>query len=327
MRPRKSAGLSHCLTRLNGSVTALATPFLNGDVDLEAVSLLCERQVRAGTAGLVVCGSTGEGASLTEAEQGAVIAASVEAAGSAMPVIAGCNAASTAGACALAAMAARNGAAALLCSAPAYVKATQDGIMAHIRAVSLAADLPIMLYDIPGRVGVAVEDETIARLFEAGFIAAMKDATANLARPPRLRALCGPALVQMTGDDGTAAAYRAMGGHGCVSVTSNIVPGLCARLHEAWDGGDLEAMARIRDLLAPLHDALFAESNPIPLKAALFALRLCAGELRLPLTRATAATRDRLATVLSGVLTAERAACDAGLRRPVGIRPSLTVVH
>ena len=327
MKRLKSADRPNALSRLTGSVTALATPFLNGDVDLEAVGLLCERQVRGGTAAIVVCGSTGEGPSLTEQEQGAIIAAAVEAAGPALPIIAGCNAGCTAGAASLAGVALRNGAAGLLVSPTPYVKPTQEGIVTHIRAITLAADLPVMLYDIPGRVGVGIEDATIARLFEAGFIAAVKDATANLARPPRLRALCGDGLVQMTGDDGTAAAYRAMGGQGCVSVTANVVPGLCAQMHDAWDRGDHEAMGRIRDLLAPLHDALFAESNPIPLKAALFALRLCSDELRLPLTRAAIATRDRLATVLAGVLAAEKAAADRAAHRPEVVRPSLTVVH
>ena len=324
---RKPPADAGCLSGLTGSVTALATPLLKGDVDLEAVSMLCERQVKGGTAAIVVCGSTGEGASLTEAEQGSLIAAAVEAVGQRVPVIAGCNAGCTSSATSLAAAAARNGAAGLLCSPPPYVKPTQDGIMAHIRAITFAANLPIMLYDIPGRVGVAIDDDTIARLFEAGSIVALKDATANLARPPRLRALCGPGLVQMTGDDATACAYRAMGGHGCVSVTANLVPALCAQMHDAWDRGDMIVMARIRDQLAPLHDALFAEANPIPLKAALFALRLCSGELRLPLTRASAMTRHRLATVLVDVLAAEKAAgCAAAgiLPRP---RPSVTVVH
>ena len=327
MKRVKSADRSNTLSGLTGSVTALATPFLNGGVDLEAVALLCERQVRGGTAAIVVCGSTGEGPSLTEQEQGAIVAAAVEAVGPALPIIAGCNAGCTAEAANLAGVALRNGAGALLVSPTPYVKPTQEGIMTHIRAITCAADLPIMLYDIPGRVGVGIEDETIARLFEAGFVAAVKDATANLTRPPRLRALCGEHLVQMTGDDATAAAYRAMGGQGCVSVTANVVPALCAQMHDAWDHGEHEALGRIRDLLAPLHDALFAESNPIPLKAALFALRLCSGELRLPLTGATAATQGRLATMLAGILAAEKAAVDRAAHRPPAIRPSLTVVH
>lgn len=318
MTPRSAPEPAGGLAGLGGSLTALATPFLNGEVDLEAVHALCDRQARRGTAAVVVCGSMGEGASLSVAEQGAVIAAAVQGLAGRIPVIAGCGAPATAAAAALACSAARHGAAALLCSPPPYVKPTQEGIAAHVRAVGHAAGLPVMLYDIPGRVGVAVADQTVARLFEAGLVFALKDAGGDLARPARLRALCGPGLVQLTGDDATAAGHRAMGGHGCVSVTANVVPALCAQLHAAWDRADLPAVAQLRDVLAPLHDALFLESNPIPLKAALLMLRLCPGELRLPLTRASAATRERLSHVLSGVLAAEEAA--SGQRRLAMVR-------
>lgn len=294
--------------RFGGSAVALATPFRAGAIDAEAASRLCERQVQRGTAAIVVCGSTGEGPALSLAEQARMIAIAIEAVSGQVPVIAGCGAPATDMAVALAQSATRTGAAALLCSPPPYVKPTQDGIIAHIRAVSRAAGLPVILYDVPGRTGVAVTDETVAHLFESGHITAIKDATGDLSRPPRLRALCGAGLGQLTGDDATAAAYRAMGGHGCVSVTANVAPALCAQLQAAWDRGDLGSFARIRDLLAPLHEALFLESNPIPLKAALNVLRLCTGDLRLPLTRASLATRDRLALVLASVIAAEEEA-------------------
>ena len=232
-----------------------------------------------------------------------------------VPVIAGCGAPCTDGAVRLAEAAARGGAQALLVAPPPYSKPSQDGIVAHVRAVAHASDLPIVVYDVPGRTGVAIADATVGRLFGCGLIAAIKDASGDLARPGRLRALCGAGLVQLTGDDGTAAAYRAMGGHGCISVTANIAPMLCARLHEAWDAGDLANFARIRDVLAPLHDALFLDSNPVPLKAALSMLRLCTGDLRLPLLRAPATTRDRLADVLTAVMVAEDAEV-AGRARP-----------
>jgi 4-hydroxy-tetrahydrodipicolinate synthase len=180
-----------------------------------------------------------------------------------------------------------------------------------VRAVAHAVDRPVMLYDVPSRTGVAIADETVARLFEQGLIAALKDATGDLARPPRLRALCGPALAQFTGEDACAAAHRAMGGIGCVSVSANVAPALCAALHRAWDAGNLVAFARLRDLLDPLHRSLFAESNPIPLKAALASLRLCADGVRLPLTRAVPATRERLIGVLARVMPAEDSAVRA----------------
>ena len=305
-RPR-SANLAGCFANLGGSVTAMITPFRNGDLDLESIAKLCERQVRGDTSALVVCGSTGEGQSLSEFEHGSVVAVAVDVAAGRIPVIAGCSAPSTRLAAALAQSAARNGADGLLCSAPSYSKPTQAGIVEHVRAVAYAADLPIMLYDVPSRVGVSVENATIAQLFEEGHIAAVKDATGDLARPGRLRACCGDTLVQMTGEDATALGYRAMGGHGCVSVTSNVVPALCAELHAAWLRNDRDNAERIRNLLGPLHDALFTESNPIPLKSALALLGLCTGEMRLPLTRASEATKDRLSAILTNVLPAEQA--------------------
>jgi 4-hydroxy-tetrahydrodipicolinate synthase len=234
-----------------------------------------------------------------------------------VPVIAGCTAAATEASVSLATAAARAGADALLLAPPPYMKPTQEGIIAHVGAVMGAADLPIVLYDVPARTGVAVADATVARLFEQGLIAAIKDATADLSRPPRLRALCGEQLLQFGGDDATAVAYRAMGGVGCVSVTANVTPALCAALHRSWDEGDLARVARLRDLLDPLHQALFIESNPIPLKAALAAVALCGGELRLPLTRASENTRLRLQHVLDTVMPVEERT--AARPRPVSL--------
>ena len=298
------------LDRLAGSLVAMVTPFGNGTVDHAALALLCERQVRAGTAALVVCGSTGEAASLSPAEHARVVAVAVEAAAARVPVIAGCGAPSTDAAADLALAAARNGASALLSAPPPYVRPTQAGIASHIHAVARAADLPVILYDVPARTGVAVADETVARLFQCGVVAGIKDAAGDLSRPPRLRALCGPELLQFTGDDATVPAYLAMGGHGCISVTANVLPGLSARMHLAWRGGDLDEVGRVRDLLAPLHDALFHETNPIPVKAALSLIGLCDDGMRLPLTRATADTVARLSPLLRRLLPAEDEVAD-----------------
>ena len=311
----------NCMTTLTGSVVALATPFRDHAVDVNGLAALCERQIARGTQALVVCGSTGEAALLSAAEYARVVRAAVEASGGRRPVIAGCGAVATQAAAELATVAAAAGADGLLCAPPAYVKPTQEGIFAHIRAIAHAADLPVMLYDVPGRTAVAVADATVARLFERSLIVAIKDATADLARPPRLAALCGSGLVQMSGDDATAAAHRAMGGHGCVSVTANVTPALCARLHRAWAAGDLAGLARLRDLLAPLHEGLFLESNPIPLKAALDMLGLCGPELRLPLTGAGQPTRERLDRILQRIGPAEAAACGALPR--AGTAPTL----
>ena len=294
------------LDGIGGSLVALPTPFRDTAIDEAALIALVERQITRGTAALVACGSTGEASSLTQAEAAHVIGIVVRAAAGRVPVIAGCTAACTERSVALAVDAARSGADALLCAPPPYSKPTQHGIAAHIRAVATAAKLPVVIYDVPGRTGVAIADATVARLFEDGLIIGIKDATADLSRPPRLRALCGDALHQYSGDDATAGAHRAMGGSGCISVTANVTPTLCAKLHLAWDEGDLATFARVRDLLDPLHAALFTESNPIPLKAALAEQGLCLDAVRLPLTRAVPATVSRLREVMAAVIAAKR---------------------
>jgi 4-hydroxy-tetrahydrodipicolinate synthase len=290
-----------------GSLTALVTPFRQTRVDWDALGCLTERQIARGTAAIIACGSTGEAAGLTQPEYSRAIHAVVEAAAGRVPVIAGCTALSTSAASALGMEAAGAGADALLCAVPPYVKPGQQGIFAHIRAIAHTTDLPIVLYDVPSRAGVPIADDTVARLFDAQYIVGLKDATADVSRPPRLRALCGDALLQWSGDDATTPAYRAMGGNGCISVTANVTPGLCARLHAAWDEGDLKRFGELRDLLAPLSTALFVESNPIPVKAALAHLKLCANEVRLPLTRGTAATAEKLIAVLAPIMRAEEA--------------------
>jgi 4-hydroxy-tetrahydrodipicolinate synthase len=300
------------ITGVGGSLTALATPFRHTRVDWEALSRLCERQVSRGTAALIVCGSTGEAAALTQPEYARAVHTVVAAAAGRVPVIAGCTALSTSAAIALGMEAVTAGADALLCAVPPYVKPSQEGIFAHVRAIAHATDLPIVLYDVPSRSGVAIADETVARLHEAQYILGLKDATADLSRPARLRARCGDRFMQWSGDDATAPAYRAMGGIGCISVTANVAPALCALLHSAWDNGDLARFSELRDLLDPLHAALFQESNPVPVKAALAILKLCGNEMRLPLTRATLATEARLAAVLAPIMRAE----DAAAQRP-----------
>ena len=290
-----------------GSFTALPTPFHAGNIERDCLARLCERQIDRGTAALVVCGSTGEAASMRPEEHRLAIRIVVEAVAGRVPVIAGCGALSTDMAVELAVAAVHSGADALLCAPPSYVKPTQSGISAHMKAIHAAAQLPVMVYDVPSRTGVSVANDTLARLYEEGVVFGLKDATADLSRVPRLRALCGESFLQMSGDDGTAAAYRATGGHGCISVTANVAPALCSVLHRSWDGSDLSTFARARDRLAELGDALFLESNPIPLKAALSILGLMKAELRLPLTPPSQATFDRLANPLRAVMAMEEA--------------------
>lgn len=293
------------ISGLDGSLTALATPFRDSCVDEDALSRLSERQIDRGTAALVACGSTGEAASLTASEYARAVRVVVGASNGRVPVIAGCTATSTAVAISLGIEAATAGADALLCAVPPYVKPTQEGIFAHIRAIAHATDLPVVLYDVPSRSGVGIHDDTVVRLRDAELIVGLKDASADTSRPVRLRARCGDAFQQWSGDDATAAAYRAMGGTGCISVTANVVPALCALLHRAWDRGDLVRFAALRDMLDPVHAVLFAESNPIPVKAALAQLGLCRDDVRLPLSRATPATQQKLLAVLAPVMSAE----------------------
>jgi 4-hydroxy-tetrahydrodipicolinate synthase len=288
-----------------GSMTALATPFKDGLIDQTAFVRLCQRQIARGTTAVIVCGSTGEASSLQPEEYETLIRLAVETANGKVPVIAGCGGPSTEAAATAAVLAARCGATALLCAPTPYVKPSQEGIITHMRTLEHVSDLPLIAYDVPGRVGVAIKDETVAALFERGLAVGIKDATADLARPARLRALCGADLVQLSGDDATAAPYRAAGGDGCISVTANLTPSLCALLHRSWDDGDLASFANIRDLLTPLHDALFMESNPVPLKAALSALGLAEADVRLPLLRAGDATTSKLASILGRVMSRE----------------------
>src|SRR5215472_11038308 len=238
---------------LSGSLTAIVTPLRDGDVDWKSLAQMAQRQIERGTAALVVCGSTGEAGTLILEEYGQAVRTVCAVAVGQVPVIAGCTALATSTAVAMGQEAASAGADALLCAAPPYVKPTQDGVVAHVRAIAHATDLPIVLYDVPSRSGVPISDETVVRLHDAELIVGLKDASADVSRPIRLRARCGEALIQWSGEDATAAAHRAMGGTGCISVTANVAPRLCAMMHQAWDCGDLGRFSALRDLLDPLH--------------------------------------------------------------------------
>lgn len=292
---------------LGGTIPALVTPFRPGDGELDEPALACLalRAVSRGATAVVACGSTGEAAALLPAEQARAIRTLSDALGGRVPLVAGIGGSCTQAAVDLALAARACGATALLCAAPPYVRPSQDGMAAHLRAVSRAASLPVILYDVPARTGVRFADETVAQLFEAGAITAIKDATADLSRPARLRRLCGPGLRQLSGDDATALAHLAQGGTGCISVSANIAPGLCAALQRAWRQGDLARAQALDDLLAPLHEALFAASNPGPVKAALGLLGLCDWTPRLPLLRAGDALLARLEALLPEVMQVE----------------------
>lgn len=289
-----------------GSITALVTPFTgeNGQsIDFDAFDALIERQIAACTSALVPCGTTGESPVLTHDEHGRIVQRCVRAVKGRVPVIAGTGSNSTSEAIALSRQAADCGADALLIVAPYYNKPTQEGLYAHFKAIHDATALPIILYNIPGRCVVDITPDTCARLADLPRIAGIKDATNDLTRPAALRERIAKPFALLSGEDATAPAFLAMGGHGCISVTANVAPDLCARMQDSWRTGDLKTFATLRDRLAPLHRALFLETSPAPVKYALSRLGLCAETLRLPLVPPGPATRRAVdeAIEISGI--------------------------
>lgn len=266
-----------------GSLTALITPFANGKVDETAFRKLVQWQIDQGTEALVPCGTTGESPTLSHEEHMRVTELCIAVAKGKVPVLAGTGSNSTAEAIGLTRHAKEAGADAVLVVTPYYNKPTQEGLYAHYKAIHDAVEIPIVIYNIPGRSVVDMSVETMARLAELPNVVGVKDATADLARPARTRAALGADFVQLSGEDATIVPFLAQGGHGCISVTANVAPRHCADLHQAWRRGDLETVARLNDRLMPLHLALFAESSPGPVKYAASLLGLCENRLRLPM--------------------------------------------
>ncbi len=288
----------------SGSITALITPFTNGKVDEEAFRKLVDWQIKQGTHALVSCGTTGESPTLSHDEDMRVTALCVQVADGRVPVIAGTGSNSTAEAITLTKSARKVGADAALIVTPYYNKPTQDGLYAHYKAIHDAVEIPIIIYNIPGRCIVDMSVETMARLAELPNIVGVKDATADLKRPALTRQAIGEGFCQLSGEDATVVPFLAQGGHGCISVTANVAPALCANLHNAWRGGDFTEAARINDRLMPLHEALFVETSPGPVKYAASLLGLCENRVRLPLVTVKAATEERVrsAMVHAGLL-------------------------
>lgn len=275
-----------------GSITALITPFTqDGEIDWPAFDNFVEWQIDQGTDAVVPCGTTGESPTLSHNEHKKLVKRCVEVVNKRIPVIAGSGSNNTKEAIELTQEAHADGADGALIVMPYYNKPTQAGMIAHFKAINDVVNIPIIIYNIPGRSVVDMQNETMAELAELPNIVGVKDATADLARPLELRHLIGENFCQLSGEDATATAYLAQGGHGCISVTSNIAPKLCSQMHAAWAKGDLDEMARCRDALAPLHQALFVESSPAPIKYALSQLGLCTDNLRLPLLKASENTQ------------------------------------
>jgi 4-hydroxy-tetrahydrodipicolinate synthase len=274
-------------TRFRGSFTALVTPFKNGGLDEQAFRDLVDWQIAEGTHGLVPVGTTGESPTLSYDEHKQVVQWCVDQARGRVPVVAGAGSNSTAEAIDFSKHAEKAGADAVLIVTPYYNKPTQEGLYQHYKAINDAVGIPIIIYNIPGRSIVDMSVETIKRLYELKNIAGVKDATANMTRVSQQRAAMGPDFNQMSGEDITALGFMAHGGHGCISVTSNVAPRLCADFQNACLKGDFSAALKLQDKLAPLHINLFCETSPAPIKYALSLIGKCANTVRLPMVPAT----------------------------------------
>lgn len=290
-----------------GSFTALITPFQNGLFDEDAFRRLVDFQIKSGTHGLVPVGTTGESPTLSHDEHQRVVKACIAQAAGRVPVIAGAGSNSTAEAVELAKFAKSAGANGILVVTPYYNKPTQEGLYHHYKAINDAADLPIVIYNIPGRCVIDMSVATMARLFALPNIVGVKDATASMVRVSQQRAAMGSDFCQLSGEDATALGFMAHGGHGCISVTANIAPALCAEFQNACLEGDYARALKLQDRLMPLHEALFVESNPVPVKYAAERLGLCRAEVRLPLSPISQAGQRAVdeAMRLSGLRLAE----------------------
>ena len=266
-----------------GSMPALITPFANGKIDEAAFKSFVEWQISEGSNGLVPCGTTGESPTLSHDEHMRVTEMCIEVANGRVPVIAGAGSNSTDEAIHLAIHAKKAGADAVLVVTPYYNKPTQAGLYAHYKAINDAVDIPIIIYNIPGRSIVDMSVDTMANLAKLPNIVGVKDASQDLGRPILTRLAIDGDFCQMSGEDGTAVPLLAAGGHGCISVTANIAPRMCSDMHRAWREGDLITCMELQDRLMPLHEAIFCETSPGPIKYAASLLGKCTAETRLPI--------------------------------------------
>ena len=267
-----------------GSFVALITPFKDGKVDETAFRSFIEWQIKEGSDGLVPCGTTGESPTLSHEEHQKVTEICIEVTDGRIPVIAGAGSNSTEEAISLAQHAKTAGADAVLVVTPYYNKPTQAGLFAHYKAINDNAKIPIIIYNIPGRSIIDMSVETMADLSKLDYIVGVKDATAQLDRPILTTLACGKDFCQLTGEDGTAIPHLAAGGHGCISVTGNILPRQCSEMQKAWAEGNIKKAMELQELLMPVHAAMFCETSPGPVKYAAELLGLFSSEARLPIT-------------------------------------------
>ena len=280
--------------KFSGSYTALVTPFRNGEVDEPAFRKLVDWQITEGSHGLVPVGTTGESPTLSHDEHKRVVEACIQEAKGRVPVIAGAGSNNTIEAVDFARHAEKAGADAVLVVTPYYNKPGQEGLYQHFKAINDAIGIPIIIYNIPPRSVIDMSVDTMKRLYELKNIAGVKDATANLARVSLQREAMGPDFIQLSGEDATALGFMAHGGHGCISVSSNVAPRLCAEFQTACLKGDYATALKIQDRLMPLHTALFIETNPSGPKFALSQLGMITEDVRLPMVPLTAPTRAKI---------------------------------
>ncbi|MCB1365139.1 MAG: 4-hydroxy-tetrahydrodipicolinate synthase [Rhodobacteraceae bacterium] len=274
-----------------GSMPALVTPFRNGELDLDTLKRLVEWQIGEGSSGLVPVGTTGESPTLSHEEHEIVVAEVVKAAGGRVPVIAGAGSNNTIEAIRFMRHAEKVGADAALVVTPYYNKPTQRGLIAHYTALHDCCELPIFIYNIPGRSVIDMTPETMGELARLPRIIGVKDATAKMDRVSQQRAACGPDFIQLSAEDASALGFNAHGGVGCISVTANVAPRLCAEFQAATLAGDYGSALEYQDRLMPLHEAIFIEPGLVGAKYALSRLGLCSDEVRLPLTGVSDATK------------------------------------
>ncbi len=281
-----------------GSIPALITPFKNGEIDWPAFEKFVEWQIEQGSHAVVPCGTTGESPTVSHDEHMAIVQRCADVVKKRIPVIAGTGSNSTSEAIELTQHAKDAGADAALIVTPYYNKPTQDGMYAHFKAIHDAVSIPIVVYNIPGRCVIDMNNETLAELAKLPNIIGVKDATGDLTRPLELARLAGKDFCQLSGDDITAAAFLAQGGHGVISVVANVAPKMCADMQNAWEAGDMDTFETLRDKLAPLGADLFCESNPAPVKYAASVMGICSDEVRLPLLPASKTARAKVDTAM-----------------------------
>jgi 4-hydroxy-tetrahydrodipicolinate synthase len=282
-----------------GSITALITPLKNGKVDEKSFQDFVEWQINQGSHGLVPCGTTGESPTLTHEEHERVIYLCIEAANGKVPVIAGTGSNSTDEAISLTKFSKEEGADAALIVTPYYNKPTQEGLYHHFKAINDSCDLPIIIYNIPGRSVIDINIETMKKLAKLKNIIGVKDSSNDLTRPLLTTKSINKKFCQISGEDATVVPFLSQGGHGCISVTANIVPKMCSELHNAWQKGNFKKVQFLNSFLFPLHNALFLETSPGPVKYAASILKICSSELRLPLVNVASSTKKEIKSVLN----------------------------